>query len=38
MDKFELAIATDYSGESSRTEDLEHILKWFLRRVSLCIH
>ena len=27
MDKLELAIATDYSGESSRTEDLEHILK-----------
>ena len=27
MDKLELAIATDYSGESSRTEDSEHILK-----------
>ncbi len=27
MDKLELAIATDYLGESTRTEDLEHILK-----------
>lgn len=27
MNKLELAIATDYMGESKKTEDLEHILK-----------
>ena len=38
MDKLELAIATDYSGETSRTEDLEHILKMISQAGFTHIH